>query len=254
MIIDAFPFYNELDLVEKRIQYLDDSVDFFLICESDHTYMRKQKPLFFQENLERFAAYKNKIILKPYIVDVNAPYVKGWDYEADQRNFLGNFIESNFAKDDVILFSDADEIPNKDRFDEIVEKLKSVDLVTLEQETFFMNLNYREVGLCYRARALKTNILKRANVFDLRFNLGPDNLVQKAGWHLSYFFSLETMIKKVESYSHDEYNNSHFKDPDRIKKCIEQRVFPFAMNHRPLEIPDPSMFTDEFLQHFDSYR
>ena len=46
MLIDAFTFNNELDLIEKRLEYLYNYVDRFLIVESNYTHSGKEKPLY----------------------------------------------------------------------------------------------------------------------------------------------------------------------------------------------------------------
>ena len=43
MIIDAFTFFNEKELVELRIRYLNKIIDYFVVIEADHTYTGKQK-------------------------------------------------------------------------------------------------------------------------------------------------------------------------------------------------------------------
>ena len=45
MIIDAFTFFNEKELVELRVKYLSDVVDRFLIIEADVTHTGKKKTL-----------------------------------------------------------------------------------------------------------------------------------------------------------------------------------------------------------------
>ena len=62
MVIDIFPFFNELDLLEIRLNILNDYVDKFVICEANETFSGKLKPLYFKDNEERFAKWKDKII------------------------------------------------------------------------------------------------------------------------------------------------------------------------------------------------
>ena len=46
-IIDCFIFYNELDLLTYRLNLLNNIVDYFIIVESKHTFVGKEKNLFF---------------------------------------------------------------------------------------------------------------------------------------------------------------------------------------------------------------
>ena len=53
-IIDGFIFYNELELLNYRLNVLNDVVDYFIIVESTHTFVGKEKTLYYQENKELF--------------------------------------------------------------------------------------------------------------------------------------------------------------------------------------------------------
>lgn len=46
MIYDCFSFYNELDLLEIRLNVLNDSVDKFVICEATKTHAGNAKNYF----------------------------------------------------------------------------------------------------------------------------------------------------------------------------------------------------------------
>ena len=62
MIIDAFIFFNEKELVELRVKYLNSIVDYFVIVEADITHQGKKKdwnfPKILENNLKDFS---NKI-------------------------------------------------------------------------------------------------------------------------------------------------------------------------------------------------
>ena len=47
-IIDCFIFYNELDLLTYRLNLLKNIVDYFIIVESTHTFIGKEKKIIFQ--------------------------------------------------------------------------------------------------------------------------------------------------------------------------------------------------------------
>ena len=46
-IYDCFMIYNELDLLEVRLEELYDVVDYFVISEGEHTFSGKEKQLCF---------------------------------------------------------------------------------------------------------------------------------------------------------------------------------------------------------------
>ena len=61
-IIDCFIFYNELELLNYRLNILYNIVDYFIIVESKYTFTGKEKELIFNENKERFSCFNDKII------------------------------------------------------------------------------------------------------------------------------------------------------------------------------------------------
>jgi len=62
MIYDCFSFFNELDLLEIRLHELDPVVDKFVLVEASKTFQGKDKPLFYDENKERYKEFSEKII------------------------------------------------------------------------------------------------------------------------------------------------------------------------------------------------
>ena len=76
MIIDAFPFFDEIDLLDLRLNYLNSSVDKFILVEGTKSHQGKNKKLFFDENKSLFKKYKNKII--HHIVD-DYPLIENYD-------------------------------------------------------------------------------------------------------------------------------------------------------------------------------
>ena len=94
-IIDCFVFYNEMDLLEYRLALLYDTVDFFILVESTHTYIGKEKPLFYNINKPRFAKYSDKII---HII------VSDFPYKYPEIDYKNNklYIGFNGNKDDYL--------------------------------------------------------------------------------------------------------------------------------------------------------
>ena len=60
MLVDAFPFFNEKELVELRVRYLNSLVDFFVIIEANITHQGKKKdwnfPKILESNLKEFSS------------------------------------------------------------------------------------------------------------------------------------------------------------------------------------------------------
>src|SRR3972149_5101095 len=123
MVVDCFLLFNELDLLEIRLNILNDVVDKFVICEAKETFQGKSKPLYYRENKERFAKWQDKIIY--YVIEDISEEEKNkarlspnvgagehwWIREFCQKESMLKAL--TFCQDDDIIFiSDLDEIPS----------------------------------------------------------------------------------------------------------------------------------------------
>ena len=62
MIVDAFIFYNELKMLEYRLNILYEKIDYFILVESTKTHKGSPKKLYFNDNKDNFHNYLDKII------------------------------------------------------------------------------------------------------------------------------------------------------------------------------------------------
>lgn len=114
-IYDCFTFFNELDLLEIRLETLYNVVDKFVIVEIDKTHRGEPKECFFANNRSRFEKYLNKII---YVCPSDVPSYRGegdWTIENYQREAIRLGL-TECDENDIILISDLDEIPNPSLF------------------------------------------------------------------------------------------------------------------------------------------
>ena len=61
-VFDSIIFFNELELLEMRLNILNDVVDYFVVTESPFTVSGNEKPLYYAENKDRFGKFNDKII------------------------------------------------------------------------------------------------------------------------------------------------------------------------------------------------
>jgi beta-1,4-mannosyl-glycoprotein beta-1,4-N-acetylglucosaminyltransferase len=209
VIIDAFIFSDEVDLLDLRLGQLNDVVDIFCIVESSKSFQSAPKPLHYKENLKRFEKYANKIRYLP----LNLDHVGGgWAVENAQREGIVNLIRDIGApSDSTLTFSDLDEIPNP----EIISQYRpEMGLMNLKQYTFFYTFNHlfnygrREWS---RARIGRVKDILDYGAGGFRGGYQNRDLdhtfpsLENGGWHCSYFgSSIERIRLKVNSFAHDD--------------------------------------------------
>lgn len=230
MIIDAFIFNDELDLLELRLGQLDSVVDHFVFVEAARNFMGASKPLYYQENQQLFAKWHSKIRHA-----VCPPSQSGsWEFEKVQREVLVNMIHSlNPSEDDTLSFSDLDEIPNP----EVVKAYTpDMGLRTLRQYTFYYNFNHM---MNYGNRAWSRarigrirDMHDRGGVVEFRGGVGDMDpnfpYIENGGWHGSYFNqTVDKTRRKVYSISHDDLH-------PYIKARTDKQIAEDILNGRDL--------------------
>ena len=227
-IYDCFQYFNEDHIVDLRFNILDKHVDYFVISESTKTHQGKEKKLNF--NIKNFLKYKSKI---KYIV---ADYKKKIDFdnhtggespvEKHQRNQLIEGIK-DASRDDLIILSDSDEIPDLTKLKEINKNKK---YIAFSQKMFMYKLNLQnlnESNWIGSKITLKKNITTMQELRDLKFKnypfwrLDKKNLqIIKGGWHFSFLQKPEDIITKIKSFSHGEFNENNNIDKKKIERKI----------------------------------
>ncbi len=217
MIYDCFIFFNELDLLEIRLNTLNSVVDRFVLVEATRTFSNINKPLFFKKNKKRFKKFEDKII--HIVVEEYPPFESAWDYEWHQRNSILKGL-TNCKSDDVILISDIDEIPNPIQIDKYK---KSSGIKVFKQKMFYYFLNKIDLINPYwtgvRMLSYSDFIKNGSSPQKTRHLRGT--LVNNGGWHFSYLGGAEKIAEKIKSFSHQEYNSNTYTDLVKIQERIE---------------------------------
>lgn len=234
LVVDCFPFSNEIDLLAVRLKMLNEIVDVFLIQEVAETHSGKPKPLRLSLDDPALSSYREKIVLiqRPAFPSGLQPFERDWW----QRDTAVDWLESNLGPKDVLIYGDVDEIPS------VTGLLEAITLVTsgkspvafLAMKMHYCYLNYQEssnrlmsnlgefTGVKKRERSwigtsvsswnwaqrfLPSQLRGRAHV-----NLEDGVRIANGGWHLSYVDGLARsgflrFKEKLESSAHQEFNS-----------------------------------------------
>ncbi len=232
MLIDAFTYFNEKELVELRLKYLDSVVDYFVVIESNVTFTGKKKewnfPDILKNNLKEFSnkIQYHQLNIEPdkikneesWIID----NIKGddfWRIENFQRNYIKTVCK-NFSDDDILIISDLDEIPSTKKLNFILNSdFEKIAPIALEQHLFHLDCNYLRLE-SWRGSIITT--MKACNEFSPQKFRRLRNRISHftdGGWSFSSFGGYDRVKEKIESYAHSEHNNDKFKNPEHIAHC-----------------------------------
>jgi hypothetical protein len=208
-VYDCFPFFNELDVLEIRLQELWDVVDVFVLAESNMSHSGKPKEYIFENNKERFIKYASKI--RRVVVDDMPDTQDSWIREKYQRWSCTKGL-SDVTTDDIIITSDVDEIPRAEAISMIKEDENNWDRYILTIPMFQYKINYMKIYdivkqpniMVTRARCY-TNAQKERE-YTFPWMQKPDDLVfvDHAGWHFTYFGDNSHAITKIQNFAHTE--------------------------------------------------
>lgn len=133
MVYDCFQFFNELDILKLRMHVMNDVADRFVVSESTVTFSGEKKPLYFQENREMFAEFADKIIYR--VVDDTPIDVSPFLRDSHQKCAVARGL-AGADPEDVVIFSDVDEIPNPEAVKKVLEKFDDSKIYALAQRNF----------------------------------------------------------------------------------------------------------------------
>lgn len=216
-IIDIFSFNGELDILEIRLNVLDSVVDEFIICESPITFTGKPKPLYYQENKERYAKWHHKI--KHFIMASDDPILSRdannspgvpqdlhwWRREYTQKESM-RYALTHLKEDDLVFIGDADEIWNPLNY-------PKEGRWKLEQTVYSYYLNNRSSEWWEGTSVMPYWIVKQGTLDNLRAHDTHRDYMKaptfkNSGWHFTncHGNNANKIREKLASYSHQEFN------------------------------------------------
>lgn len=249
MVIDCFTYNGEADILEIRLNCLDSMVDEFIICESPITFSGMSKPLYFEEQKERFAKWLHKI--KYFIIDENDEEL--WEMARNSPNTVGaehwkrEFVQKESIKkalthlkdDDIVFIGDVDEIWDSTSIYDLPMKLK------LRVYTYYLNNSSSEEfwgTIVTPYNLIKNTCLNHLRINPLLYDRRMDNQIY-CGWH---FTSLaDGLNRKLEdSYTPDSYASpqvmEHLEKNIKNNKDFLGRDFTYTLDesHWPQYLKD----------------
>ena len=244
MIVDAFIFNNEKDILKARLNYLNNHVDYFVIVESNSTFTGINKKLILKDFIEKNfkhlehkilifenkvkisckadLLFKNKKILKENSPSLNRVLKMG-DQAASKKEIalnetyqrelikiaINKFIKNKTA---IIIVSDLDEIP-KVNYVKKLYSLKKDQVYYADMKQFVYSTNFQLMEKWIGCVGFRKSLINKYSIYYFRFMLKhqksyliPYKVIPNSGWHLTSFGSIEMIKRKLSSWGHWELN------------------------------------------------
>ena len=215
MIIDCFMFNGEKEILDIRLNVLDDYVDQFVIVEAQTTFSGQKKPLYYLNHIDRYDKWKNKI--KYFVIDENytdeeikqAMESPNTEYGKGAKHWVHEFLQKESIKkslthlndEDTVFISDCDEIWNPDT----LTKLKD-GVYRLHQKMYVYYLNNRSSEDWYGTIVGKYRSIKDACLNHLRTR--ESEKIENDGWHFSSMGGVDELRRKINNSYTSESNNT----------------------------------------------
>lgn len=276
-IYDTFNFFNELDLLEIRLNTLYDVVDYFVIVECSVTHSGEAKPFYYDENKERYSQFSDKIInykvsdtptqFNNLTTSDDVELNKIYRYINSQTNRFNKNTQPDYGRDffqkecirralsgcsddDIIIYSDLDEIPNP----EIIRNIKLLDLTKiyrLNQNMYVYYLNVLKEYNWFGSRILTYNNLKNLSLNEVRGDNSLSNEIRNGGWHFSFMGGKEMVKKKITSYSARDLANQ--KVINSIELNMNNNIDPFFRGSMQV-VPIDNSYPEYLLNNLEKYK
>jgi beta-1,4-mannosyl-glycoprotein beta-1,4-N-acetylglucosaminyltransferase len=224
-VYDLFTYNGEEDLLEIRFNILSPFVDRFVLCESTETFSGLPKPLYWKERGDRFKHWEDKVeyVVPEYGTDEAIMKLMAARPYVGQEPFKRAFYQKENLKtaligcddEDVIYYGDVDEIWKPQEVDDKVHKLR--------QLAYSYYLNNRSPEDWRGTIVTKYKNLRNGCLNDMRANPVEADIWEDGGYHFTNLGGVQAVLRKIESYDHQEVNIPWVKDgmSDRLEQNVD---------------------------------
>ncbi len=232
VVTEVINFLHELDLLEAHLDEHQHFIDRIVIVESDKTYSGMAKPLYFEQNKERFARFniEHEVLSSALHTHIPPTYgeddrKKWFDVRRQNREAQQRYIFKKYKKDcDYICNTDVDEIWSRDAWHRVLDCMNQNYCYILPGVRRFMYfMDY--IG----SEGSNWRITKSDQLTHVR-QRGTKRGGVSAGWHFtSCHLDPEGMWMKGVGLAQSIgcLGWANVPDPDACKRMIESGILPF---------------------------
>jgi beta-1,4-mannosyl-glycoprotein beta-1,4-N-acetylglucosaminyltransferase len=263
IIYDCFLFNGELELLELRLNILEELDCYFVILEAGETHRNQPKSFYYEENKELYKKWHDRILyLKMPSLGFAIPKHNEWFC----RNLFYEIVRDS-SESDYFMLSDLDEIPCPKKVEKYIHKNLD-EPFCLSNSNFMYKLNlqclyswpgtvvFQRKYLLYYDEVDSISYFASNGVGFQRLREIRAGFIQiPGGWHYSWCFSEAEIARKLSNYSHPEMDTPEVNNERNIRECISKRVsfYPGAEGLRKVPLSNENC-SDYLLQNLDKYK
>ena len=266
MICEIVWSFNLPDLTLLRLNELNDYIDKWIIVEYPFGYDRKTRPLYFNENKERFKQFEDKII---HIIDDHGyGNASGlgllWDRKKSPK--IHNAL-SFLRPEDFLIVSDADAVLSKHVMKIIKQDISKIYSVCMKW--YLWNLNRRTNDAVFNwtqtssVKYYDKNLVVNAPGISVTY-LGYNEVQHEVGWHFAKCGkTVDDIYNNIISHPHQDLATlPTIADKESIQRRIQEGFgwtdYTFGTGGKDwkweLVDYDPANYPDYINQHPEIYK
>lgn len=207
-------------------------MDQFVLVEATQTFSGHAKPLYYQENKERFAKWNHKIL--HYVIDeIPEKYIEmarnSTNTGAGEKHWILEFAQKEMIKealvhlkdDDMCYVSDVDEVWNPAitfLSDDVFKPMQDWCYIYYLNQRTIEDWNYFTGTIATKYKNIKNECLNHLRTH----SRNKYTMIPKGGWH---FNSLGGAEKKIEAFKHPVYTAEYMKTRE-LDTYIDEKDLP----------------------------
>ena len=240
LVFDSITFNGEL-MALYRLNYLNSVVDYFVLTECLEAFSGKKRDFYYLDRMREFY----KVVPKEKIIELRydtfpatvskepiryMQYSENWHKEYFLRNIAKDAVlEKAKGKPFVLIVSDGDEMPSREAVKMLRSKYDEIgdEQVLLHLAYFWYNFKWQvprenDWSIAY---AITDQLWKKEKAVTLEFlrkrSYISKYFLRQAGWHCSWCMTVEDIMNKFNSFSHQETNKPEYNNKASISRCID---------------------------------
>ena len=267
-IFDCVTFFQENLQMELRFNILNDVVDKFVVCESAYDHRGREKKInFSKDKYPEIISKIEHIIITKKFPEKKTP----WQNQSWQREYILEGIK-DADKNDFIMFSDPDEIPNPEKLKNFNPR-KKYSIFLQNMYTYKLNIfnkyesPWEGTRVCkkkdlssvdwLRDKVLAKNLKYPFWRIDKEKNI---DLIEDGGWHFNYLLKPEQISKKLKSLAAIQWDwgekltKEEFFSINNIEEKISSKKDLFNRGHNYQKITIDESFPQFIRDNLDKYK